>query len=108
MAAQQDESFNRDVSFRLFGTTAAEQARLSPSSYVRADAPPLLAFAAQRDYPFVVSGGRETTARLQALGARATFVEVPGIDHSDMILDIDTSRDQVTDAIAAFVRDVAK
>jgi acetyl esterase/lipase len=108
MAKGQDAEFNRDVSFRLFGSTPEEQARLSPSSYVRADAPPLLAFAAQRDYPFVVSGGREVAARLQAAGARATFVEVPGIDHSDMILDIDGDHDQVTDTIAAFVHDVAK
>lgn len=108
MAAQQDESFNRDVSFRLFGSTPSEQARLSPSSYVRADAPPLLAFAAQRDYPFVLSAGRDVATRLQAVGARATYAEVAGIDHSDMILDIDTPRDQVSDAIAAFVRDVTK
>lgn len=106
MAAQQDESFNRDVSFPLFGRSAEEQARLSPSSYVRAGAPPLLAFAAQRDYPFVVSAGRSIAARLQAVGARATFIEVPGIDHSKMILDIDTERDRVSDSFAAFVRDV--
>jgi acetyl esterase/lipase len=108
MAAQQDDSFNRDVSFRLFGSTPAEQAQLSPSSYVRADAPPLLALAAQRDYPFVLSAGREMAARLEAAGSRATFVEVPGIDHSAMIVDIDTPRDQVSDTVAAFVRDVTK
>ena len=108
MAAQQDSEFNRDVSFRLFGQTPAEQARLSPSSFVRADAPPMLFLAAERDYPFVRSAARETAARLEAVGARASTFEIADYDHEDMVLNVGTSDDRVTDLVAAFVRSVTR
>lgn len=106
MAAGQDASFNEEVTHRLFGRTEAEQARLSPSSFLRGDAPPMLALAAQKDYPFVIAAAKSTTAKLTAMGARATYREVPGYDHADMVLGIDTNDDRVSDAVAEFVRSV--
>lgn len=108
MAAQQDASFNRDVSFRLFGQTAAEQARMSPASFVRADAPPMLLLAAQHDYPFVRTAAQDTAARLSALGARATFHEIADYDHADMVVNVNSSNDRVSDLVAAFVHDVTR
>lgn len=107
MTAGQDAAFNRDVSFPLFGRTAAEQAPLSPVTYLRKDAPPLLLFAAERDYPFVLSANRDVAARVKALGGQATLREVPGYTHSDMVLNINSSSDLVSEPMAAFVLQVS-
>lgn len=107
MVKGQDADFNEAVSFTLFGRTEAEQAKLSPSSYLRADAPPLLAFAAERDFEYVRSAARETTERARALGMRASFEEVPNHDHSDMVLNFNTGSDQLSDKIAKFIFEVA-
>jgi len=106
MVKGQDAEFNEEVSYRLFGRNEAEQATLSPSSYLRADAPPMLLFAAQKDYGYVLTAGRETAERAKALGMRATFHEVANHDHSDMVLNFNTSSDQLSDQIAAFVHEV--
>lgn len=106
MALGQDASFNEDVTHRLFGRTPEDHDRLSPSAHLRADAPPFLAFAAQRDYGFVVASAKSTTARLTELGARASYREIPGIDHADMVLKLNTDDDHVSDAVAEFVHAV--
>lgn len=103
MELGQDEEFNDDVTYRLFGRTEQEQARRSPSAFLRADAPPFLAFAAQHDYPFVLSAGELVAARLKALGVNASFSVVPEIDHADMVLDVNTSKDRVSARVAEFV-----
>ncbi len=106
MAVGQDASFNEEVTYRLFGRTAETQAVLSPSSYLRADAPPFLALAAEHDYPFVLAAGKSVASGLAGLGARATFREVAGYDHSDMVLKINTKGDLISEPIADFARSV--
>jgi acetyl esterase/lipase len=107
MATGQDASFNEEVTYRLFGRTAVSQAALSPSSFVRADAPPLLTFAAERDYPFVRAAARGVAEHLASLGARATFHDVPGHDHGDMVLNFNSDRDVLSEPIGAFAHSVA-
>jgi len=106
MAVGQDAAFNEELTWRHFGKTAEEQARFSPSAFVRPDAPPLLALAAEHDYAFVRTSGREVADKLTALGARASFEELPGRDHSDMILEINSSHDAITERVAKFADDV--
>ena len=106
MELGQDHAFNEEVTYRLFGRSVNDQGRLSPSAYLRADAPPLLAFAAEHDYPFVLSAGENAAARLGALGAKATFRVIPKIDHADMVLSINSKDDHVSDAVAEFVHTV--
>lgn len=107
MAAGQDEAFNRDVTDRLFGRAPAQLDRYSPLALLRAGAPPALILCAERDYPYVLSGGRAAAERLRALGARARHRVVPGLTHAGMILQLNRGDDAVSDEIAAFAREVA-
>lgn len=104
MARQQPADFNRDLTTPLFGADPAAQASLSPVNYLRPDAPPLLLLTAERDYPFVRESNRAAVAQLQRLGAPVQSGEIGGIDHADMILDINGPRDRVSDTIAAFIQ----
>jgi acetyl esterase/lipase len=106
MAAGQDEAFNRDVTFRLFGRDPAALRRYSPLTYLSAGGPPMLLLAAERDYPYVLSASRAVAERLAALGGKATHRVVPGITHAGMVLEINGGDDHVSDDIAAFVRAV--
>jgi acetyl esterase/lipase len=106
MAREQKPDFNEDVTYRLFGRTTEAQAQWSPSTFARADAPPLFFLAAERDYGFVREGGQHLATRTAELGGRATYEEIPSIDHADMVLDINTSKDRVSDRIARFVHEV--
>jgi acetyl esterase/lipase len=108
MAEGQDAAFNEEVTYRLFGQTADTQAILSPSTYLRGDAPPFLSLAAERDYPFVIAAGKSVVARLTSLGAQASFHEVAGYDHSDMVLGINTKGDAVSPLVLEFLRNVTK
>lgn len=108
MELGQDRAFNDDVTYRLFGRTAEQQARLSPSAHLQSDAPPLLAFAAEHDYPFVLSAGESVASQLRDLGAAATFHVVPDIDHADMVLDLNSKSDRVSDVVADFVLGVTR
>jgi arylformamidase len=107
MVKGQESDFNEEVSFKLFGRTEAEQAKLSPSSYLRPDAPPLLAFAAEKDFDYVRTAAKETTDRAKAIGMRASFEEIPNHDHSAMVLNFNSKSDQLSDKIAKFVHEVA-
>jgi acetyl esterase/lipase len=108
MAEGQDAAFNEEVTYRLFGRTAETQAVLSPSTYLRGDAPPFLSLAAERDYPFVISAGRSVAARLASLGAQASFHQVAGYDHSDMVLGINTKGDAVSPPVLDFLTRVTR
>jgi acetyl esterase/lipase len=104
MAEQQDADFNRDVSFRLFGQSRAEQERYSPAHHLRAEMPPMLLFTAAKDYRFVKQAGSRVAEQLRALGAQPTLIEVPGYSHADMVLNINSSDDLVSEPLAAFVQ----
>ena len=103
MAAQQDADFNRDVSFRLFGRTAAEQERYSPLRHLRAGQPSMLLFTAAEDYRFVKEASQAVTKRLQELGVPSKLIEVPGYTHAGMVLNINSKDDLVTAAIVEFI-----
>lgn len=106
MTAGQDADFNRDVSYRLFGKTPAEQAPLSPITHLRKDAPPLLLFVAQSDYPFVLSANRDVVERMKALGGQAMLQEIPNHTHAAMVLNLNSKDDKVSDSLSAFVHQV--
>jgi acetyl esterase/lipase len=106
LAREQKPDFNEDVTFRLFGRTTADQERWSPSAFARGDAPPLLFLAAEHDYGFVREGGKRLASRTVELGGRATYEEIASLDHADMVLEVNTSKDRVSEPLARFVRSV--
>lgn len=103
MAAQQDEAFNREVTWRLFGKSAADQTRYSPVEHLVADMPPLLLLTAADDYPFVKQAATTVAERLHKLGARPTLLELPGYSHADMVLNINSKSDLVTHPMVEFI-----
>jgi acetyl esterase/lipase len=103
MELGQDDRFNEDVTYRLFGHGEEAQALLSPSTYVSADSPPFMALAAEHDYPFVVTAARTVTAKLRSLGVRTELREVAGNDHADMVTSIGTDKDAVSGPVADFL-----
>jgi dipeptidyl aminopeptidase/acylaminoacyl peptidase len=73
----------------------------SPISYVRSDAPPVLAFHGTADDAVGPKQSRRLVAALRDAGADAELIEVPGAGHGFIGIDIDP----VLDRSVAFLKE---
>ncbi len=73
----------------------------SPVTYVRPDAPPVLAFHGTQDGAVGIGQSRRLVAALRAVGAQAELVEVEGADHGFVGIDVDP----ILDRSVAFLKE---
>ena len=83
-------------------------ATFSPVLHARADAPPMLFFVAQRDFPFLVTEHREMLQALAPAGDRVSAVELPTDDHMSMLLNLGTPRDTLSLPLLTFIHRVSR
>jgi arylformamidase len=103
MRQHQDADFNRELTIPFFGN-GTEDTKHSPATYVTADAPPVLILFGDQDYAYLVEQGTTYREKFKAAGLTKIRIEtLPETDHSDMVLDVNTSDDKVSDVIAAYI-----
>ncbi len=81
-----------------------------PINFVRADAPPMLLIAGERDVTVLPKNTRNFAAALQAKGVRVTLRLYPGLKHADTVAalsELARGRAPILGDIAAFVDQVS-
>jgi len=106
MRRHKESDFNRELTVPFFGN-GDKDAEHSPTTYAATDKPALILFGEQ-DYDYLVAQGKTYREKFKAAGlARIRVETVPETDHSDMVLDVHTSRDKISDIIARYINEQA-
>ncbi len=103
MHATQSASFNRNVTYPVFGSDEASHRRYSPLSYLSRDTPPIFIAVAANDFPYMIPQADRARARLADLGRAPTFVRVPGNSHMDMVVRFGAPNDNMSDLVVRYV-----
>jgi acetyl esterase/lipase len=98
-------SADAPIATEVFGD---QLAAYSPSTYFHAGGAPVLIMLGERDQPFLLDQVPPAVAQLAALGAPATFAQIAGATHDDIVLQIDGDPDRVTPVLADFIAAVTQ
>ncbi|HYQ18581.1 MAG TPA: hypothetical protein VEQ58_22550, partial [Polyangiaceae bacterium] len=89
---------------QLFGPDDARLAQHSPIAYARPEHPPLLFVDSTGDAAVCRDAFRQMKARLATVGSPARFVELPGLEHNEMVIRIGMNDDPVLPTLIGFIQ----
>ncbi|MBI3396276.1 MAG: prolyl oligopeptidase family serine peptidase [Spirochaetia bacterium] len=103
MEEHNDKEFNEKKTWLVFGKQP-DYERFSPMSYLKSpDHAPLLVLIGEKDHDYLLEQTRLAGEKMKDDKAFSMAV-IKGYEHSDMVMKINTSRDQVTPPITDFLR----
>lgn len=103
MRVHKEADFNKELTVPFFGT-GPDDAKYSPATFAAADSKPALILFGEKDYAYLIEQGKKYSAQFAASGLTQIRVEwVKDTDHSDMVMNVHTSDDKVSDMIAAYI-----
>jgi len=106
MRQNKEADFNRELTVPFFGTGDTD-AKHSPATYATAASTPALILYGEKDYSYLIEQSKVYKEKFATIGlAQIRFETIAGVDHSDIVLDVHTSDDKVSDRIAAFVGEI--
>lgn len=103
MEQNNDAKFNDETTYAVFGKDKAVLTQYSPIQYIQLDSPPLLILTGSKDYGYIRDQTTKAAVTWQKNGVRADVRELPGLDHSDMVMTIGTGADAITQLAVAFI-----
>lgn len=103
MRQHKEENFNKELTQPFFGG-GADDGKYSPATFAVANAPAALLIFGEKDYPYLVEQGKKYSEKFAAANLKQIRTEwVAGVDHSDMVLNVHTPDDKVSDIIGAYI-----
>lgn len=103
MRKHKEADFNRELTQPFFGN-GENDAKYSPATYVSPGSRPALLLFGSKDYAYLVEQGQVYAMKFSAAGLRQIkFDWIQEADHSDMVMNIHTSEDKVSDVIAGYI-----
>lgn len=103
MRLHKEADFNKELTVPFFGT-GSDDAKYSPATFAAADSKPALILFGEKDYTYLVEQGKKYSEKFAAGGFSQIRIEwVKETDHSDMVMNVHTADDKVSDRIAAYI-----
>jgi acetyl esterase/lipase len=103
MRQNKEADFNKELTVPFFGE-GADDAKYSPATYAAGDVKAALILFGEKDYPYLVEQGKKYADKFAAAGLKQIRIDwIKNTDHSDMVMDVHTSDDKVSDVIGAYI-----
>ncbi len=106
MEENNDAKFNNETTYGVFGRDKSVLTRYSPLQYIRPDSPPLMILTGAKDFAYIRDQTAKAGTDFEMRGVRAELREIPGLDHSDMVLTVGTGSDAITQLVVGFIEKV--
>ena len=104
MRASKDQEFNASLTTPFFGKGETDRQQ-SPATHVRTGSPPALLLYGEKDDDFLLQQRQKYLAEFAANNLQQVkFATIPGADHTTMVMHVNTEKDNISDAIAAFIK----
>lgn len=100
--------YNESVTYKTFGRTDEELRKYSPTTYFDKNTLPIFIIIGQNDFVSVRNQSYSAKEVLPSLGIKSKFLEIPGLDHSGVILSVDKNGDKISDPVARFIFENSK
>ncbi len=108
MEEKNDKEFNTTTTYLVFGTDKNTLKKYSPLTYLSAYTHvPYLLLTSDKDYGFLIEQAK-SACRLSQKDKLIQCRHMSGFDHSDMVLNINTSHDKITAPIIEFITNLRK
>lgn len=100
MVKNHDDTFNKEISFPVFGTDIAIQKQYSPTTYITDSLPNFLVIVGEHDFPLI---NTQTETMIHSLTTKAPYHILSGQSHIDIITQFGKTTDTITPLILDFV-----
>lgn len=108
MRANKEPEFNTELTVPFFGS-GDKDAEQSPATYANAKSTPALILFGEKDYAYLIAQGKTYTQKFSAQSlSQITIETIPSIDHSGMVTDVNSKKDQISDKIAQYILKAGK
>ncbi len=104
MRQNKDVNFNKELTAPFFGN-GERDSEYSPATYAAAKSQSALLLFGENDYAYLLEQSRLYRGKFAAAKLGQITVElVPEIDHSSMVMDVNSKTDKVSDRIAEYIK----
>ena len=106
MRQNKEADFNQELTVPFFGS-GQQDLEFSPATYASAKAQAALLLFGENDYAYLVEQSRLYREKFSTANLKQILVEsVPGVDHSSMVMDVNSKTDKVSDRIASYIKNI--
>ncbi len=103
MVAHNDEEFNNQYSYRVFGKENAVLKKYSPLTYTHAGMPPFLILTGEHDYQYMIDQTPAFVTKLKSLGINTNYFAIPDNTHAQMMSNFGRSSDEELSHVLEFI-----
>ncbi len=103
MVATNDEAFNEQISYKVFGRDPKALIKYSPTTYFKSGLSPMLILNGQDDFPYIAAQDKAATDALLKLRNRVAYAIIRGYSHMDMVVRFGRDDDPVIQQVLNFI-----
>ena len=106
MRQNKEADFNKELTGPFFGS-GERDSEFSPATYASAKAQATLLLFGENDYAYLVEQSLLYREKFSTANLKQILVEsVPGVDHSSMVMDVNSKTDKVSDRVASYIKKI--
>lgn len=108
MQKNNKESFNKDITYPVFGKSKNNWIHYSPKTYLNTQKKPFFILYGGKDYDYIREQTQYLLEKMGDLASSVSAMQVFGYTHEDMVLKIGQKPDLISDAISRFIKRTIK
>lgn len=105
LSENSSDTYNAKVIVPLFGSTQKERANYSPQTYIDTIEKPIFMAVGELDYPYLKTQSEGMNARLAQRGRESSFMIIPGVTHSQLIIQFGNKGNALATSVADFIHE---
>lgn len=106
MRQNKEADFNQELTVPFFGN-GEQDGEFSPATYASAKTQAALLLFGENDYAYLIEQSRLYREKFGAANLKHVMVEsVPGVDHSSIVMDVNSKADKVSERVASYIKKI--
>lgn len=105
LSENSSDEYNAKVIMPLFGSTQEEHANYSPQTYIDHIKKPIFMAVGELDYPYLKTQSEGMNERLVQRGKESSFMIIPGVTHSQLIIQFGNKSNALATSVADFIHE---
>jgi len=104
MARDNDDEFNKDISYKMFGNDPRNWKKYSPVTYYTPSSPAMMILLAEKDFDYMLKQVPMYADKIKNLNPNSEYVSIPHYIHSDMVAKFGKKDDLVAPIVTSFIK----
>lgn len=104
MVAKNDDTFNEQISYLVFGRSEANFKKYSPVTHFRSGTAPMLILSGERDFSYIAAQDVAAADQLKKLNRSTQSFIAPNYNHMDMVVRFGRTNDVLIKKVLEFIK----